>query len=90
LRIQGIQGRIIKLYTGTAIGWDSNIYDDILEECISTNGRHEGIAIIINRVEVVYDNLHPEGLSVEQWIDNLQFHGKLYQGKEFKINEERF
>ncbi|WP_353933243.1 papain fold toxin domain-containing protein [Okeanomitos corallinicola TIOX110] len=87
---QGIKGKRIKIYTGTAMGWDANIYDDLLGYAISVNGRHEGIAIIINGIEIVYDNLHPEGLTKEQWLNNLQFDSKLYLGKEFEITEEYF
>ena len=87
---QGIKGKRIKIYTGTAMGWDANIYDDLLGYAISMNGHHEGISIIISEVEIVYDNLHPEGLTRNQWLDNLQFDSKLYLGKEFEITEEYF
>ena len=63
---QGIKGKRIKIYTGTAMGWDANIYDDLLGSAISVNGRHEGISITINGVDIVYDNLHPKGLPRNQ------------------------
>jgi hypothetical protein len=56
---QNIKGKRIKIYTGTAMGWDANIYDDLLGYAISVNGRHEGVSIIVNGLEIVYDNLHP-------------------------------
>ncbi|MBE9096011.1 papain fold toxin domain-containing protein [Tychonema sp. LEGE 07203] len=57
LTSQGIHRKRIKLYTGEAIGWNGNIYDRSLPgEAISVNGCHEGIAIIINNIEIIFDN----------------------------------
>ena len=43
---------MIKLYTGASTGANSFIYDETFpEEAISTNGRHQGVVIIINEVE---------------------------------------
>lgn len=42
------------------MGRSSYIYDDsVLENPISLNGRHEGIAMLINEVEIIFDNHHP-------------------------------
>jgi hypothetical protein len=87
---QNIKGKRIRIYTGTAMGWDANIYDDLLGSAISVNGRHEGVSTIVNEMEVVYDNLHPNGLPRSQWLDNLKFDGKLYLGKQFEISEQFF
>lgn len=87
---QNIEGKRLKIYTGTAMGWDANIYDDLLGYAISVNGRHEGVSIIVNGLEMVYDNLHPNGLPRGQWLDNLKFDGKLYLGKQFEITEHYF
>jgi Papain fold toxin 2 len=87
---QNIKGKRIRIYTGTAMGWDANIYDDLLGSAISVNGRHEGVSTIVNEMEVVYDNLHPNGLPRSQWLDNLKFDGKLYLGKQFEITEQFF
>ncbi|MGK7930412.1 MAG: papain fold toxin domain-containing protein [Microcystaceae cyanobacterium] len=87
---QNIAGKRIKLYTGTAVGWDANIYDDLRQETIALNGRHEGIEVIIEEVAIIYDNLHPEGLPKTQWLDNLQFDGKLYLDRSFQITEQSF
>ena len=57
---------------------------------ISVNGRHQGISVIIKGVEIVFDNLHPEGLPREIWIANLQFDTKVRLGREFEITEENF
>jgi hypothetical protein len=57
---------------------------------ISVNGRHEGVSIIVNGMEVIYDNLRPNGLPRNQWLDNLKFDGKLYLGKQFQITEQYF
>lgn len=86
---QGIQGKRIKLYTGEAIGWNSNIYDDSVPgEAISVNGRHEAIAIFLNNVEIVFDNHHPNGLPRDEWMANLQFHDKIFNNQQFQTKEE--
>ena len=91
LTSQGIHGKRIKLYTGEAIGWNGNIYDDSVPgEAISVNGRHEGIAIVINNVETVFDNHHSDGLPRDEWIANLQFHDKILNNKQFQTKEEEF
>ena len=87
---QNIEGKRLKIYTGTAMGWDANIYDDLLGYAISVNGRHEGVSIIVNGLEIVYDNLRPNGLPRGQWLDNLKFDGKLYLGRQFEITEQYF
>lgn len=85
---QGIPGKRIKLYTGDAIEWDSLIYDDSVPgEAISLNGPHEGIAIIINGVETIFDNYHPDGLPRDEWMANLQFHSKIFYGTQFQVTE---
>jgi hypothetical protein len=88
---QGIRGKRIKLYTGSAIGRDSYIYDEnVSRDAISVNGRHQGIAIIINEVEMIFDHHHPDGITREQWLANLLFYRKLYYGQQFQITEEPF
>jgi hypothetical protein len=88
---QGVRGKRIKLYTGEAIGWNSNIYDDSVPgEAISVNGRHEAIAIILNNVEIVFDNHHPSGLPRDEWMANLQFHDKILNNQQFESKEEKF
>lgn len=88
---QGIHGKRIKLYTGFGRGRNSGIYDDsVPRDAISENGRHEGIAIVINNIETIFDNHHPDGLTKEQWMTNLQFHGKIFNGLRFIVTEEYF
>lgn len=88
---QGISGQRIKLYTGDELGRDSFIYDDsVNQDAISENGRHEGIIIIINNVEVVFDNHHPKGVSKDEWMSNLQFYSKIFSGQQFLITLEEF
>jgi len=88
---QGIPGKRIKLYTGEAIGWNGNIYDDSVPgEAISVNGCHEAIAIFLNNVETVFDNHHPDGLPRDEWMANLQFHDKILNNKQFLTKEEEF
>ena len=88
---QYIRGKRIKLYTGDAASWDSRIYDDSVPgDAISVNGRHEGIAIVINGIETVFDNHHPEGIPKNEWISNLQFHSKILFFQQFQVTEEYF
>ncbi|MEG3894753.1 MULTISPECIES: papain fold toxin domain-containing protein [unclassified Microcoleus] len=88
---QGIPGKRIKLYTGYGRGRNSGIYDDSVPgNAISENGRHEGIAIVINNIEIIFDNHHPDGLNREQWMTNLLFHGKLFNDLQFIVIEEDF
>lgn len=66
-----IAGKQIKLYTGRAKGKYGNIYHDGLQRNIATNGRHEGIVIEIAGEEIVFDNIHHEGIAREAWMENL-------------------
>ncbi|OKH56361.1 hypothetical protein NIES2101_00855 [Calothrix sp. HK-06] len=67
----GIQGKQIKIYTGSTEEPYCNIYHEVLQENISTNGRHEAIAVCINGEEVIFDNIHPQGIARIDWLNNL-------------------
>ena len=43
------------------------IYSDKANECISTNGKHVGIQID----NMVYDNMNPNGIPYNEWINDL-------------------
>ncbi|MEH2008285.1 papain fold toxin domain-containing protein [Nostoc sp.] len=86
LKQQNIRGRRIKLDSPRQTRYDDFIYDDSLpagSDAIATNGHHEGIAIKINGEEKVFDNHHPEGVSTEQWMNNLIFDSKIRLGASF-------
>lgn len=68
---RGISGKKIKLYTGRAKGKYGNIYHDGLQCNIATNGRHEGIVIEIAGEDIIFDNIHHEGITREAWMANL-------------------
>ena len=88
---QRISGKRLKLYTGSGIGRDSYIYDEsVSRDAISIKGRHQGIIIIIDGVEMIFDNHHPDGITRNQWLANLLFYNKLYNGQQFQITEEPF
>jgi len=88
---QRIHGKLIKLYTGASTGANSFIYDETFpEEAISTNGRHQGVVIIINGIETVFDNHHSIGIDREQWMANLLFQGLLHFGQQFQMTELEF
>ncbi len=86
---RGISGKKVKIYTGSAKGKYGNIYHDDLEQNIATNGRHEAISVQINGEELIFDNIHSEGIPKQEWL------GKLYclamdMGGEFEITEIEF
>jgi Papain fold toxin 2 len=84
-----IRGKQIRLYTGKAKGKYGNIYHDGLQRNIATNGRHEGITIEIAGQEIVFDNIHHEGISREAWMAN--FHCLAIDlGSGFEIMEIEF
>ncbi|MEH2312819.1 MAG: papain fold toxin domain-containing protein [Nostoc sp.] len=91
LREKGIHGERIKLDAVKIVDEDSNIYDDShppkAEEdgyIISTNGHHEGIAIKINGEEKVFDNLHPDAVTRQQWMNDLTYHSKVFGQSDFR------
>ena len=86
---RGISGKKVKIYTGSAKGKYGNIYHDDLGQNIATNGRHEGIAVKIDGEELIFDNIHNEGIPKQEWL------GKFYclaldLGGEFEIAEMEF
>lgn len=88
---EGINGKHIKLYTGSATGRNGYIYDDsVTGDAISVNGRHQGISVVINEIEMVFDNHHPGGIPKMQWMANLQFYDRIYDQQEFYVIEEEF
>ena len=88
LKQQNILGRRIKLDVPEPKKDNGYfIFDDSVNlpnnTAISDNGHHEGIAIMVNGEEKVFDNHHPDGVPTQQWKDNLVFHSKLFGGKDF-------
>lgn len=71
LIVRGFSGKLIKLFTGSSQGKYGNIYHDKLGYNISTNGRHQAIAVILDGVELVFDNLHPTGIPKDVWLSNF-------------------
>lgn len=71
LKSQQIKGRHIRVETLSPYGLKGIIYDDETNQQIATNGFHEGIAIDIEGVEKVFDNLYHEGKPINQWLQDL-------------------
>ncbi|NES00903.1 MAG: hypothetical protein F6J86_45255 [Symploca sp. SIO1B1] len=68
---RNLRGKQIKLNLGRQdLPW-SVIYDLRREQQISTNGYHEGIAIVIEDQEIVFDNIEHNGIPKQQWLQNL-------------------
>ncbi|WP_445636670.1 papain fold toxin domain-containing protein [Nostoc sp. DSM 114161] len=68
---QNISGKQISLFTGSTEDPFCNIYHERLQQNISINGRHEAIAVEIDAEELIFDNIHPEGIPKVDWINNL-------------------
>ncbi|NET02477.1 MAG: hypothetical protein F6K61_18305 [Sphaerospermopsis sp. SIO1G1] len=86
---QGINGKHITLDTNSQDPIYGRIYDDSIGELIATTGHHEGVIIEINEVELVFDNIHHQGITQLEWIDNL-YSPILDAGLEFQITETYF
>lgn len=86
---QGVRGKHIKLYTGSQDPIYGRIYDDSVNELIATTGHHEGVAVEVNKQEIVFDNIHPEGISRSVWMENL-YSPILEDGREFQVTESFF
>ncbi|BAY40879.1 hypothetical protein NIES2111_52690 [Nostoc sp. NIES-2111] len=85
LTIQNVPGKIIRLSTGSTKEPFCNIYHELLQENISTNGRHEAIA----GQELIFDNIHPVGISKVNWMNNL--YSPIQDiGIDFQISETDF
>lgn len=84
-----ILGKQIFLATGSTQKPFCNIYCDRLHQNISINGRHNGIAVLIDGQELVFDNIHPQGISRVKWIDSFSS-PILDLGQDFQITEADF
>lgn len=86
---QGISGKRIKLYSGSSEKPLCNIYHEISQQNISTNGRHEAIAVEIEGEELIFDNLHPQGVTRAQWLQNF-YCAAMDMGEAFQVTETEF
>ena len=68
---QKFAGKQISLFTGSTEDPFCNIYHEGLQKNISINGRHVAVAIMIEGQEMVFDNIHPEGIPRQQWLENF-------------------
>ncbi|NJL89422.1 MAG: hypothetical protein HC916_06175 [Coleofasciculaceae cyanobacterium SM2_1_6] len=66
------------------------IYDLRREQQISTNGYHEGILIILNEQEIIFDNMNNGGVSRQEWLENLTSPTLEIGVGNFKVVEEEF
>lgn len=71
LRARNIHGKEIKLDLGRQdLPW-SVIYDLRRKQQIATNGYHQGISIIIDEQEIIFDNIDWSGVTRQEWLQNL-------------------
>ncbi|MFB2892231.1 papain fold toxin domain-containing protein [Aerosakkonemataceae cyanobacterium BLCC-F50] len=95
LQREGIQGKLIKISTNTDRLPFAIITNPIgSDRQIALNGFHQGIVIQIEnelgRVETVFDNLYPDGIPKQEWLNS--FGGPLvedFNGK-FTVIETEF
>jgi hypothetical protein len=95
LQIEGIKGNLIKIITNTDKLPFSIITNPVgSDRQIALNGFHQGIFIQIEnelgRVETVFDNLYPDGIAKQEWLNS--FGGPLvedFNGK-FTVIETEF
>ncbi|NCJ06949.1 hypothetical protein GS597_10595 [Synechococcales cyanobacterium C] len=86
---RGIRGKQVRLHTGSARGKYGNIYHDGLQRNISTNGRHVAIALEVGGQEMMFDNIHPEGILRQVWTSS--FHCLAVElGSHFEVDEIEF
>ena len=71
LEQNGISGQLLRLSTGSTVWPYSNIYHIGRDELISQNNRHEAISVILDGEEIIFDNLHPTGISRQDWLANF-------------------
>jgi len=86
---QGVQGKHIKLDTGSQDPLYGRIYDDSVGELIATTGHHEGVVVEIEGEEIMVDNIHSEGIPRSVWMQNL-YSPILEVGREFQVTEKMF
>jgi hypothetical protein len=92
LQLAGIKSKLIKINAQADLDYrNCFLYDDSIGgDAISETGYHEGVIIIIDGVEIVFDNHHPQGLPKREWLANFQFFGKIHLGQALIITEEDF
>jgi Papain fold toxin 2 len=89
LSTQNIPGTQIFLFTGSTQKPFCNIYCDRLQQNISINGRHTAIAVDIDGQELIFDNIHPQGISRVNWINS--FYCPIQDlGGNFQLTETEF
>ncbi|OUL23707.1 papain fold toxin domain-containing protein [Nostoc sp. 106C] len=86
---RGIAGKRLQLFTGSNEEPYCNIYHEILQQNISTNGIHEAIAVEIAQEELIFDNIHSQGVQRQVWLNNLYCAAKDIGG-DFQITETDF
>lgn len=84
-----IRAKQIEIDTGSQDPIYGRIYDDSIDELIATTGHHEGIAIEIDGIEIVFDNIHHQGIPRSVWLENL-YSPILDEGRDFQIEETIF
>jgi hypothetical protein len=86
---QNVSGVKIQLDTGSQDSIYGRIYDDSIEDLIATTGHHEGILLMIEEQQIVFDNIHVTGISKAAWLANL--YSPIFEiGRTFQVTETSF
>ena len=72
LESMGVPGDQVTVRTQVTEGPGAIIGDAITNQQISNNGIHVAIGIILGGERIVFDNIHPEGLTVNEWLGSLR------------------
>ncbi len=81
-----LRGKRIKINTGSSETPLGNIYHDGLQKNIATNGQYQGISVIIEGEELIFDNIHHQGIPRKIWLHNFYSPIKDF-GYDFQITE---
>ena len=67
LKSKGLKGEILDITTNGNKGMAGNVWSDKMGKNIATNGRHR--AVLYDGK--VYDNIFPEGISYDKWVNDI-------------------
>ena len=67
LKSMNIKGEVLEVTTNSNKGIHGNIWSDVAQQNISTNGTHK--AVLVDGK--VYDNINPLGVNYDSWVKDL-------------------
>ncbi len=67
LKSEGVKGTLLEIRTIGSKGMAGNIWSDVMQTNISTNGRHQAVQV----GNMVFDNVHKKGIEYNKWIKDF-------------------